>query len=337
MPSTRFRWLRWLLAALIVAVAASTGMFALRSYSAFLLLRSARAAGVPQAGTIRPWMTLRYVTDTYGASVPALTERLALAPGTDADTPLVTLAQREGLSPFRYIQRVQQAVADEAPGIPSGQNGQAAGWIAMLEERLLAALLVYGYPVLGLTLALGAIGAPLPTGLATALAGSLAATGRMSWAWAGMVAVVASVLGDGVGFGLGRIVRSEVLARYGRLLGYTAARQRRAEALFARWGLLSVLVSRTLVSHVSPVVNLAAGAGRYRAPAFLAAAEVGRVLWTSAYLGLGYGVGGDLDAATGLLKALTGLLVSLALLVGFGLLAVGRSTAGVGAAAQPRN
>jgi membrane protein DedA with SNARE-associated domain len=333
MPSTRPRWRRWLLAALIVAVAASTGMFALRSYSAFLLLRSARAAGVPQAGTIRPWMTLGYVADTYRIPAPALRERLALAPGTDADTPLVTLAQREGLSPFRYIQRVQAAVADAAPEtivVP-----EAAGWIAVLEERLLAALLVYGYPVLGLTLLLGAIGAPLPTGLATALAGSLAATGRMSWGWAGVVAVMASLLGDGVGYGLGRAVRSEVLTRHGRWLGYTAARQRRAEVLFARWGMLSVLVSRTLVSHVSPVVNLAAGAGRYRAPAFLGVAAVGRLLWASAYLGLGYEVGADLDAATGLLKALTGLLVSLALLVGFGLLAAGRSAAGPAVTADP--
>jgi membrane protein DedA with SNARE-associated domain len=300
-------------------------MFALRSYSAFLLLRSAQEVGVPAVGTIRPWMTLGYVADTYGASVPALKERLALAPGTAADTPLVILAQREGLSPFRYVQRVQRAVADAAPDPVADTNRQAAGWLAVLEERLLAALLVYGYPVLGLTLVLGAIGAPLPTGLATALAGSLAATGRMSWAWAGIVAVVASLLGDGVGYGLGRAVRSEVLTRHGRWLGYTAARQRRAEALFAPWGMLSVLVSRTLVSHVSPVVNLAAGAGRYRAPAFLGVAAVGRLLWTAAYLGLGYGVGGDLDAATGLLKALTGLLVSLALLVGFTLLATGQA------------
>jgi hypothetical protein len=158
-------------------------MFALRSYSAFLLLRSAQEVGVPAVGTIRPWMTLGYVADTYGASVPALKERLALAPGTAADTPLVILAQREGLSPFRYVQRVQRAVADAAPDPVADTNRQAAGWLAVLEERLLAALLVYGYPVLGLTLVLGAIGAPLPTGLATALAGSLAATGRMSWAW----------------------------------------------------------------------------------------------------------------------------------------------------------
>ncbi len=74
---------------------------------------------------------------------------------------------------------------------------------------------MYSYPVLGLTLLLGAIGLPVPTGLATAVAGSLAARGSLSWAWAAALGVIASVLGDAVGYGLGRVLGRRFLVSEG--------------------------------------------------------------------------------------------------------------------------
>jgi membrane protein DedA with SNARE-associated domain len=66
-------------------------------------------------------------------------------------------------------------------------------------------------------------------------------------------------------------------------------------------------------------VNLVAGAGRYRLGAFVAFGIVGRLAWTSAYLGLGYIGSGGLEPATDVLRSLTGLLVSIALLVTSGI------------------
>jgi membrane protein DedA with SNARE-associated domain len=99
------------------------------------------------------------------------------------------------------------------------------------------------------------------------------------------------------------------------------------QGLFERWGLVSVLLSRTLVSSISSVVNLMAGASRYRPYAFLSAAVAGRILWTAAYLGLGYGVSGALEAANGFLTNLTGFLVSLALALWTGWLVFRRPNA----------
>lgn len=76
-----------------------------------------------------------------------------------------------------------------------------------------------------------------------------------------------------------------------------------------------MLLSRTLISHLSAVLNLLAGASRYRLAAFLVFTVVGRILWTSAYLGLGYAVGASLEAAAGFLADLSLLLVSLAVLL----------------------
>jgi membrane protein DedA with SNARE-associated domain len=144
----------------------------------------------------------------------------------------------------------------------------------------------------------------------------------MAWAWAGAVAVTASVLGDVVGFGLGRVLSRQFLERHGRWLGYTAGRRTRVESLFARWGGMSVLLSRTLASHLSAVLNLAAGASRYRLATFVVFTVIGRMLWTAAYMGLGYRVGANLEASAGFLTNLSIFLASLAVLLALGLAAL---------------
>jgi membrane protein DedA with SNARE-associated domain len=127
-----------------------------------------------------------------------------------------------------------------------------------------------------------------------------------------------------VGYGLGRLLDRGVLERRGRWLGYTRERALRASRLFEQWGAWTVLITRTFVSYLGPAVNVLAGAAGYPLTAFLALTVLGRLLWTSAYLGLGYAVGSDPEAATGFLANLSGLLVSLAVLAASWLIASGR-------------
>jgi membrane-associated protein len=306
--------------ALVVLFALPTLWFAMRSYGSFLLLRSAYAAGAPMTSSIRPWMTLTYIAGAYRVPASALLSGLGLPPDTDASTSLRSAAPRLGLSPFQSVERAQRVVAARA-GNGAKARTEPSGWLAALGDRVLSALLVYGYPVLGLSVLLGTVGLPLPQGLATTLAGSLAAQGRMSWIAAGAVVVVASVLGDIVGYGVGRLISRELLDRYGRWLGYTPARGAGAQALFAHWGIATVFVTRTFVSYLSSAASLLAGVSRYRLAKFAAVAAVGRVVWAAAYLGLGYLIGADLDAATGFLGNLTGFLLCAVVLVAAGLMA----------------
>ncbi len=176
-------------------------------------------------------------------------------------------------------------------------------------DRILSALLVYGYPALAVTLLFGAIGLPLPIGVAAVLAGSLAALGNLSWGWAAAVAVIASFAGDIIAYGIGRAVSEDFLARHGRWIGYSAERKAHIQSLLQRWGGITVIISRTLTSSLSSVVSLFAGVSRYQFSHFLGFALVGRVIWTSAYLGLGYGIGNNIDAASQFLGNLSGLLV----------------------------
>jgi membrane protein DedA with SNARE-associated domain len=296
--------------------------FGLRTYGSFLLLRSAYEVGMPQSAGVRAWMTLRYVAATYRVPEAALIARLTLPVETPPDSTLKSLAEREGVSAFSYARRVQQVIADTSPGNSSSNAKGSGTWLERLEERFLSALLVYGYPILGMILLLGAIGLPLPTGLSATVAGSLSALRRMDWLTAGAIAILASIVGDVVVYGVGRAASQQFLERWGRWLGYMSARDARANALFEQWGGLTILLTRTLITHLSTMVSLLAGLHRYRIHAFLTYDLVGRVIWTAAYMGLGYLLAGSLDAATEFLKNVTGLLLSFGVLSAVALMAL---------------
>jgi membrane protein DedA with SNARE-associated domain len=308
---------------LFVLVALPTLLFGLRTYRSLQLLHSAYELGAPKTSSIRGWMTLQYVAITYRAPEVALGERLGLPPNTDPNTSLKTLADQSKISPPEFVQRVQRAVAELAADASADRNSPTSGWFGVISDEVLTGLLVYGYPVLAVTLLLGAIGLPLPDGLAMAVAGSLAAQGRMDWLWAGAIAVIASVLGDAVAYGMGRLLGRDVLERQARWLGYTRARRDRVQALFHQWGSLTVFITRTFVSYLSSVASLLAGMSHFDISKFLAIAFTGRVVWAAAYLDLGYAIGADFEAAAGFLTNLSVLLLSLMVLAASGLVASG--------------
>lgn len=314
MSPARSRWRRRALVALLGAALLGTVAFANRAVHSWLLLRTAYQVDAPDLSHLRPWMTLRYVAHLYGTPLDDLERHLGLPADIGAATTLKTLALQHQQTPFDYLRAVQLAIAELQPQAALLHGHAKPSHWGALGDDLLAAVLHYGYPALGLALMLGSVGMPLPSGLLVVVAGSLVAQHRMGWAAAGSVVVAATLLGDAAGYGLGRLLTLEVLERRGRWIGYTPVRRQRVERLFQRWGLASVLVSRTLVSTVSPVVNLVAGGIRYRPRAFLATALLGRLIWGLAYLGLGFGVGDALEAAAGFLENLTGLLVALAVL-----------------------
>jgi len=90
------------------------------------------------------------------------------------------------------------------------------------------------------------------------------------------------------------------------------------------WMTLDYIAATYRVPETALVERLALAPGTDPLTAFLALTVLGRLLWTSAYLGLGYAVGSDPEAATGFLANLSGLLVSLAVLAASWLIASGR-------------
>jgi membrane-associated protein len=177
-----------------------------------------------------------------------------------------------------------------------------------------------GYRVLAIILFTGALGLPLPSGLATGIAGSMVARGELSWATTILVGTIASVLGDIVGYALGWAIGVRVIEGAGRWIGLSGARMRRAEILFGRWGMLGLLLSRTILSGVSSPINVVAGMTRYGRGRFLAYDLGGRLLWTLGYLALGYAFERYTGLLIDLLDGLWGLAISVSVATAAGYL-----------------
>jgi len=81
--------MRLILFASFVILMLTVVIFSRRAYHSFLLLRSAYELGAPDVSSIRPWMTLRYIAETYRVPETALREHLGLpsAPPSFMDHP----------------------------------------------------------------------------------------------------------------------------------------------------------------------------------------------------------------------------------------------------------
>jgi membrane-associated protein len=157
-----------------------------------------------------------------------------------------------------------------------------------LTDHLLAALLVYGLPVLFGVIVIVSAGVPfIPISLMLVAAGSFAAQGSMKLWQVMVVASLGAVTGDHIGYGLSRWGgRGWILGLSRRLGG--ESRIKAAEALAKRWGGLGIFLSRWLVTALGPWLNVTSGIARYPWPYFVFWDVLGQVLWVVLYVMLGY-------------------------------------------------
>jgi membrane protein DedA with SNARE-associated domain len=115
-------------------------------------------------------------------------------------------------------------------------------------EHLLASIdpLVrhYGLIVVPLIITLESLGAPLPGESLLIFASVMAEHGNMSFPLLLLFAWIGGVGGDNIGYLIGRRLGRAVLLRYGDKIGFTAQRLDRVEAVFARYGPLTVAFAR---------------------------------------------------------------------------------------------
>jgi membrane-associated protein len=132
-----------------------------------------------------------------------------------------------------------------------------------------------------------------------------------------LVAIGAAVLGDQLGYWIGR--------RGGRRVVETISRRirrrsllRRAEAFTARWGAPSIFFSRWLVTALGPWVNLGSGVTHYAWPKFLLWDILGEVTWVTAYVALGILFSDQLHDVAQVVSNLGWLLLALLVAAGSG-------------------
>ena len=130
------------------------------------------------------------------------------------------------------------------------------------------------------------VGLPLPAAPLIVVAGSLAATGRMSWLGIVLVSVLANVVADWVWYAAGRHYGSRIMRLVCRVSQSPDSCVLESEGLLTRWGGGSLLLAKFIpgVSLVAPPMT---GAMRMPFWQFVLYDTVAALLWTLVYLGLG--------------------------------------------------
>jgi membrane protein DedA with SNARE-associated domain len=143
----------------------------------------------------------------------------------------------------------------------------------------------YGYAAIFAMVALEALGMPVPgeSGLIgsalLAARGDLSIGGVLACVWSG------AVLGDSIGYLIGRLAGRALIVRFGSRVGLTEERLARVEELFRRRGAAIVITARFVVV-LRQLNGIVAGTVKMPWPKFLLANAAGGLLWTLAW-GLG--------------------------------------------------
>ncbi len=189
-----------------------------------------------------------------------------------------------------------------------------------ITDYLLSTLGVYGVPVLFLALLVGSAGVPLPASLLLVAAGSFVEQGELNLWRVLTLSAAGAVLGDQIGYVIGRWGGRRLTLRLGKLIGGENKIETTEEWLRKREG-VGVFLSRWLLTPLGPVVNLAAGATHYPWPRFFLYDVLGEVLWVVLYVLLGKFFSDRVQALNDLLGDLAWAIVGLVAAIVLGVFA----------------
>ncbi|MGW5306363.1 DedA family protein [Streptomyces griseoluteus] len=153
----------------------------------------------------------------------------------------------------------------------------------------------YGYWAVGAVVFLEDFGVPAPGETILLAAGVYAGAGELNIVAVAVVAFAAAVLGDNVGYVIGRTGGRAFVERWGRYILLTPRRFEAAEAFFRRHGGKIVTVAR-FVEGLRQANGIIAGTTGMPWPRFLAFNALGAALWVGLWSSLAYLAGSHITA-----------------------------------------
>src|SRR5712691_7776516 len=153
----------------------------------------------------------------------------------------------------------------------------------------------YGYLAVGGFIALEDFGVPVPGETILIAAAVYAGAGRLNIVAVGLIAILAAVAGDNIGFAIGFFGGRTLVLRFGKYVMLTSERLAKAEGFFARYGSIVVTGAR-FIAGLRQANGIVAGAIRMAWPRFLAFNALGAALWVGVWTAVGYLAGGHITA-----------------------------------------
>jgi membrane-associated protein len=183
-----------------------------------------------------------------------------------------------------------------------------------LNAFLLDALQHYGYLALWLIVFLAAAGAPISGSLLLSAAGAFAALGDLNIFILFPTALSAAVMGDNLGYFIGRRVGTALLTwleRKKRFRWITPESMERARVYFRRRAGWTIFITRFLIVVLGGSINFLAGLEEYPYQRFLFWDVSGQILGALISLSLGYVFAASWEEVAGLFGAFSSLVLAL--------------------------
>jgi membrane protein DedA with SNARE-associated domain len=153
----------------------------------------------------------------------------------------------------------------------------------------------WGYLAVGLLLFVEDFGVPAPGETVLIAASVYAGAGRLNIVAVGLIGFAAAVLGDNVGYAIGRFGGRALVLRFGRYVLLTGERLTKAESFFTRHGGKIVIVAR-FIEGLRQANGIIAGLTRMPWPRFLAFNALGAAVWVATWSAVGYLAGNHIQA-----------------------------------------
>ncbi len=181
----------------------------------------------------------------------------------------------------------------------------------------------YGYPALWLIIFVAAAGAPIPASLLLFASGAFSALGDFNIFILFPVVWSAAVMGDNLGYLLGRRVGTVLVAwleRQKRFRWIMLSALPQSQTYFRKAGGWAIFMTRVLFSALGGTINLVAGLEQYPYRNFLLWDVIGEALGAIIPLSLGYAFAATWEEIAGLCGAFSGLLFALLAAIVFSVL-----------------
>lgn len=148
-------------------------------------------------------------------------------------------------------------------------------------------LLEYGSFALFALLAAGIIAVPVPEESLMIVAGILMGQGNLSIGSTIISSLSGSICGITVSYLIGRTAGHYLILKYGKWVGFTEKKLKKAHEWFERFGTWALLFGY-FIPGVRHLTGLCAGMTDLEPPRFALFAYVGALLWVSTFLSIGY-------------------------------------------------
>jgi membrane protein DedA with SNARE-associated domain len=156
----------------------------------------------------------------------------------------------------------------------------------------------YGYGIVALFVGIESLGIPLPGETAIIAAGAYAGTTHKLSPWIiFLCAAGAAIVGDNIGYEIGRIGGYRLLRRYGKYIRINERELKVGRYIFDRQGPKVVFFGR-FVSVLRTYAAFLAGTNRMRWSRFMPWNALGGVVWSAIYSFLAYKAGGFLQRSS---------------------------------------